>query len=333
MVLIGHCTFYTISTKYGGIDVTASMESLRIKDTVVHKVLSEMCSLIYTFHMPLFMALSGALYVYDKSESINTLARKKFKRLIVPFLVATSISVTIKIISGYYTNHGLLLNNIIIGDFFIQGNTHLWFLPTLFCEFLIFYLLKKCQLNQKLLLVIFVFFNVVASKIPIVLFYAVLRDALYFYVGYLFENGREKYNRLNTIVCFWLHASLFILFLILKSLIEFDSLWGVAIRKVTTIIISLLGMIACYDLCTICSKKRIYHKLVQLINKYSFGLYLYACSVNYLIIKSYLSFFAIDSLGTNVGTFGLFICRLLLTAFSGCCITKIINRFHLKYLT
>ena len=53
---------------------------------------SNMRMVIYTFHMPVFLFISGYLYIVTrKSETFTAFITKKIKRLAIPYLV-TSVS-------------------------------------------------------------------------------------------------------------------------------------------------------------------------------------------------------------------------------------------------
>ena len=66
--------------------------------------------------------------------------KNKFRRLLLPFLLtAVFVSIPLKYFSGYWEKSNGLIGDIIIGQLLLQGNTHLWFLPTLFCEMIIFW--------------------------------------------------------------------------------------------------------------------------------------------------------------------------------------------------
>lgn len=58
LVVIGHCDYYDIETDYGG--MYSNFDS--INQPILSYVLYMLTRCIYTFHMPLFMALSGALW-------------------------------------------------------------------------------------------------------------------------------------------------------------------------------------------------------------------------------------------------------------------------------
>ena len=61
LVILGHCTYYQISTNYGGAYYQDLMLQAGVNDTIIHRITSWVTGAIYTFHMPLFMALSGAV--------------------------------------------------------------------------------------------------------------------------------------------------------------------------------------------------------------------------------------------------------------------------------
>lgn len=59
LVIIGHCTSFCILTPYGGCDYT---EFTRPEESLFYIMVRYVSKLIYSFHMPLYMALSGALF-------------------------------------------------------------------------------------------------------------------------------------------------------------------------------------------------------------------------------------------------------------------------------
>ena len=87
LVVIGHGSYYDIITKYGGIKYGQMMELASISDTLFHRLVNSLTRFIYTFHMPLFIALSGSLFVLKKDLSTMEFIKAKAKRLLVPFLL------------------------------------------------------------------------------------------------------------------------------------------------------------------------------------------------------------------------------------------------------
>lgn len=69
LVIIGHSTYYVISTPYGGCDYT----SLTLPNlSLFARLAAYLTRLVYLFHMPLYMALSGALYRLKNSAGGGT---------------------------------------------------------------------------------------------------------------------------------------------------------------------------------------------------------------------------------------------------------------------
>ena len=60
LVVLSHTTYYKISSNYGGIDY---QHFLVYENSIfLYKVFDKIRLVLYYFHMPLFMALSGALF-------------------------------------------------------------------------------------------------------------------------------------------------------------------------------------------------------------------------------------------------------------------------------
>lgn len=68
LVVLGHCTYYQISTNYGVAYYQDLMLQAGVNDTLIHRIASWVTGVIYTFHMPLFMALSGAVFSLQLSK-------------------------------------------------------------------------------------------------------------------------------------------------------------------------------------------------------------------------------------------------------------------------
>lgn len=178
---------------------------------------------IYNFHMPLFMFISGYLFLYapmskkQKIDDIKLLGTKgfifkKFKRLIIPYIFISSITFFPKVFLSRYALrpielsldswwHMLIypLNNVII---------YFWFLPTLFIIMLI--VISATKLFNKLiikipfilLLIICLFLNIFnpLKQIEFLNLSGVVNYLLYFVLGiyfckkqFVFQNLFNKY--------------------------------------------------------------------------------------------------------------------------------------------
>ena len=287
LVLIGHCTFYTIQTKYGGINYINEVDFPNSQ-----RILSLLTKFIYSFHMPLFFMLSGALFANaiskGKYNNIFALTKDKFKRLILPFIIITVVyAIPLKYISEYYINSQNFLKDTFIGQVLIEGNTHLWFLPTLFCIFFITYIIEKKKIDNKKVIAVFIVLNLIQNKIPINIIQYIFKNLIYFYIGYNFQFNRLKFveyiSKHKTIIV--PVVVLMISFFLLDIKIEKCNFILRLLNCVVSICLAILGSLMIYILSYIISNYKIVNnKIIKRINEYSFGIYLYSDTLNYVIL-------------------------------------------------
>ena len=211
---------------------------------------------IYTFHMPLFMLISGFLLQYtmqlkDQFSSPITLHQYggffagKAKRLLIPYLVFSTTVYALKLFMSSYTHHPvdgafssyahMLLypwDNVII---------QLWFLPTLFLVFFVVYSLLSIVINSGLklnsetqkkyslgielvLLMAFLLLHLldVCSTVRFLNMSGVIYYLIYFYAGFLLS----KYDAVNQLEKhkYWNFAISFLLSIVLMLLPKFRGL-------------------------------------------------------------------------------------------------------------
>lgn len=90
-VVIGHATFTTIQTKYGHIDYGVKLLESGMNYSLFHRIVTNISDWIYTFHMPVFIALSGTIYSLQKNNGAYVDSRPfliiKANRLVIPLIV------------------------------------------------------------------------------------------------------------------------------------------------------------------------------------------------------------------------------------------------------
>ena len=152
---------------------------------------------IYSFHMPLFVFLSGYLFFLnkDKIKNVFEYILKRAKRLIIPFYLAGFLYVLPMIcfinpldkpIEFYYLK------------FLTMDYTwHLWFLPMLFLVTIFFalYYFKFNKLNRFFLLVLLIILSLLKIKGIPSCFAMVPKLAIYFYMGSVFVEFGEFINK------------------------------------------------------------------------------------------------------------------------------------------
>lgn len=147
LVVIGHGTYYNITTKFGGINYGTMMSDASISDTMFHKITSILTNFIYTFHMPAFIALSGSLFSLKKNINTRGTIIKKTKRLLVPFIAVWIFwNLPVKYFSGYY--HGVSIKGMLLQLIF-PSCVYLWYLECLFFVFVIASFVCKLETKSK----------------------------------------------------------------------------------------------------------------------------------------------------------------------------------------
>ncbi|HET8886151.1 MAG TPA: acyltransferase family protein [Salinimicrobium sp.] len=123
-------------------------------------------TIIYSFHMPLFIGISGFLFSVDRVVGINLIAliKKYLFRVIIPWTIAVVIYFSLSIIQNDNLN---VLTGLIKS--FISPFYHLWFIPGFLSWIVLTWILKKIITGDKLLLIIGLLisvFSIVLKKYP-----------------------------------------------------------------------------------------------------------------------------------------------------------------------
>ena len=103
---------------------------------------STLFRLIYSFHMPLFMVLSGYFARPGKSTDMKI----KFERIFLPFVIWSLICIYARYLQSPNSGDYKYLINHIVAVFFSPDDGGLWFLWVLFLNFLVFYFLTEKNL-------------------------------------------------------------------------------------------------------------------------------------------------------------------------------------------
>lgn len=303
LVLLGHSNYYIFKTEYGGIEVF----DVSLLSSSIYKTFNIIIGFIYSFHMPFFMCLSGmCLKLSLKSDTeFAIFAKKKCKRLIYPFLLVTLfLIVPCKYIAGYYDYSTSIFKDILLGQFLLFGDSHLWFVVSLFEISITYYLLYKARLNQGWKFYIsLIFVSVIGSYLESrhVFFLGVtgaMKNMLYFALGFQFYSSTQKLIlKWYWIVLSWGVMGLF--FMVVKNRLPLSiifALWGC------------VNMIALsQSMKHVISDKFMYKGL----KKHSYSLYLYSEPFNYLIIILLAYIFGESVVTDNVITIVGFITRFL----------------------
>lgn len=319
LVILGHCSYLTISTAYGGVDYVSLIDGEQSK---VSWLLGIVTRIIYSFHMPLFMAMSGACLqlASSKNQPFVSMIKNKWHRLIIPFIFTTLlVSVPVKYISGYWDSSTNIVKDIVLGQLLLMGNSHLWFVVALFWIFIEHRFLLKLKINLKSPIVLFLLLAISMAVTPLPEFLglkASLRFLVYFTLGYSFVRDVDRINlglgkSLLAMVLFFVGV-----FLGDKVIWHFQS--QDVINTLTTlanVVFAIIGMILMVAISKQLATKMqfVNNKVYKNLNRNSYDLYLYSDPFNYAILLIAFNNFGGAILTDNTIAFVLYFARFILT--------------------
>ena len=155
-------------------------------------MLARVQSIIYSFHMPLFIFVSGCVYGYQveiikKQQKFDTFVAKKWKRLMIPYFIFGLLYVApFMVLWGYRDGY---LSYVIDGILLSHDSRHLWYVWALFNIFVLFYvaswLVEKAKIPKYTFLLLAIGCFMVASRIPNVFqLSSSFKYMLWFVMGY-----------------------------------------------------------------------------------------------------------------------------------------------------
>ena len=251
--------------------------------------LSNLKKIIDIYQMPLFFFISGYLFYYIKIEKAGYVSQKKFtivkfKRLLLPFyIVSFFYMVPLRIIGGYKPYIGKNIFSIYIKDILLGKDAgNLWFLPVLFSIFMIAYLFsKKKSILSFSYTLILMELSVFAPKLLFIK--SIMLYLVFFYFGYLARCYSYKINSKIKLL-----GIIFIVLLILYFIIGEH---GVLSRFCLFNLKIALGLLSClliYKVSINIMQKFPNvqnHTIIRLIDKNSFGIYLFHSPLLYPLLK------------------------------------------------
>ena len=252
-------------------------------------ILNYVTKYIYSFHMPLFVFISGAIYYYlrqknGKYNNGKNFIMNKAKRLLIPYVIFGVFYVAPVMVGLNFTNYNVI-KYIIKGIVLSMDSRHLWYVFMLFNVFGIFYLIEKYISKIPKYLMVFGLFilYLVSGRLPDILqISTTAMYLLYFYLGYLFEENKKviveklKFNTVTIIVAF-------ILNLITLSLSLKLNTSGFIINTIN-LCSAMFGIATIYSIVNMILNTNISsNKLYKELKKNSFGIYLFHPMIIYVL--------------------------------------------------
>lgn len=248
---------------------------------------SEIYRFILSFHMPLFIILSGITYKIPKSkDKIKQNVKKYIKRLLIPYIFTLFVTLLLhEILNNDGRNFlqfmifflktlfgGFGVSYIFLGHSF-RSVGPIWFLITLFISKIIFDLINYYFRNKKLDFNIIIYCFLALSSIVIsgvswipLNFDLVLIFLFYLYVGFLikkYSNILNKYKNIIFIVSFAIWG------ICLGFNINIELVYRLYPFGLLSVIESICASYCIIELCKIISTNVIFNKILISIGKIS----------------------------------------------------------------
>lgn len=184
---------------------------------VLHKTIYE---IIYSFHMGCFFFLSGFVAsgkICSGKTDIKNEFVNKFKRLLVPYLFYSFITMGLKQVFSAFAN-----NRFEIGEFWkiILGknpNGGLWYLWTLFIIAIIFTALSKLKINYKVYIVIGIVLYALLYFIPDGFYSNLLKYFIFYAAGI---GTAKEYDKVKPIMSDYIFALVVLILFVVMLIID-----------------------------------------------------------------------------------------------------------------
>lgn len=317
LVIVGHSNYLAINTPYGGTPYTNIGYD---HPSLIYRLLGVFVSFIYSFHMPLFMAISGMCFNFSmqKDPTWSSILHGKAKRLLLPFILVTLFySLPIKYFSGYYDHSENVFYDIFMGQILLLGNSHLWYVISLFWIFLAYYFIEKSHIKKNsafwLALIgiswIGKYYEVSFNLLGLA---AAMKHLFFFALGYNLFYKLDNYHprtlfkpMIGLLGAFILQRLLFI--------VDNNNLINKSLSYPFFTIISVIGGGCTLLIIKYLQEKMVNTKTYEAFKKYTYELYLYSDPLNYIIIAMTFALWGVEAYQSNIIPIGLFVFRIITT--------------------
>ncbi|HJD00980.1 MAG TPA: acyltransferase [Candidatus Dwaynia gallinarum] len=247
-------------------------------------------SLIYSFHMPLFIMISG-FFAY-KILTINSFKQyklfisSKFKKLMIPYFTISFLTIPIKFILNKFSERAVVLSEVLIDIFLYPWNNPIiffWFIYVLFLMFLFSPIVVK--LNKYIVLSLFFVLSIIPmNNIQFMGITTTLKYSIFFFIGvylrdYYMKNRNVFFNfKFKQICSIFLILIPYIIFILnINVTLNNQNPLSLTLSNFLYILKALLGIYISFVNCIIIYKFKPFKKLgfvLEKISYYSFDIYL-----------------------------------------------------------
>ena len=328
LVLVSHISYYKVGNEFGGVNILALAPSGT--SFKWYYLIDKFRYVIYLFHMPLFMAISGALFALQTKKgrwsAFGTFAEAKWQRLMIPYLVFTLLYlVPLKYLSGYFGQTNFLMAE--GSQLTLLGNSHLWYLYTLFVVALVAYFLVP-RMQVWYLLPLWGI-HLVSAYVGLSLISLPMEFLLWYMLGAMFELYRETltaYFRTKRAVflTIWLTA-----FIICSFLSLYVGRFGIPVlQRLVNDLAAVAGMGLTYLLAESLAQKKgfLESSFVKEVLLNGLGIYIFSDPLNYVLLRLGQVLLGPAGMLSLGGLVLMMVSRLVLTGLAAYYLTRLFVR-------
>ena len=328
LVLVSHISYYKVGNEFGGVNILALAPSGT--SFKWYYLIDKFRYVIYLFHMPLFMAISGALFALQTKKGrwsgFGTFAEAKWQRLMIPYLVFTLFYlVPLKYLSGYFEQANFLMAE--GSQLTLLGNSHLWYLYTLFVVALIAYFLVP-RMQVWYLLPLWGL-HLASAYVGLSLISLPMEFLLWYMLGAMFESYREtltSYFRTKRAVflTIWLTA-----FIVCSLLSLYVGRFGIPVlQRLVNDLAAVAGMGLTYLLAESLAQKKgfLESSFVEAVLLNGLGIYIFSDPLNYVLLRLGQALLGPAGMLSLGGLFLMMILRLVITGLAAYYLTRLFVR-------
>lgn len=328
LVLLSHMTYYKVGNAFGGIDYLALAPSGT--SFKWYFIFDKVRYVIYLFHMPLFMAISGALFALQTKKGrwsdFGTFTEAKWQRLMIPYLVFTLLYlVPLKYLSGYFGQTNFLMAE--GSQLTLLGNSHLWYLYTLFVVALVAYFLVP-RMQVWYLLPLWGL-HLASAYVGLSLISLPMEFLLWYMLGAMFESYRETltaYFRTKRAVflTIWLTA-----FIVCSLLSLYVGRFGIPVlQRLVNDLAAVAGMGLTYLLAELLAQQKSFleSSFVKAVLLNGLGIYIFSDPLNYVLLRLGQALLGPAGMLSLGGLVLMMVLRLVLTGLIAYYLTRLFVR-------
>lgn len=260
------------------------LQSLQISKIDLHpNITTFIIWFIYLFHMPLFMCMSGYLYLKTKKEfswkEYKKFELKKFINLAVPYFTFYLLFILINMVFSKSVNTSRGIDDLL--KIFNNPIAPYWFLYALLSIFIIVPILEKILKNdKKKIMIIFVILKIISIFIKTNIYFvdSIMSYSIYFYLGSIIVDDKNLNSTKTTILIF-----IYIIFSIIFY--RFKDYISTYMNEIIKVFFAILGIYICIN--AFKNIKKI--AVLDTFKEYTFQIYLlhtiFAAGMRIILIK------------------------------------------------